>query len=63
MRLEEISLNFQQQLRVCSNMKKYHGLFTREDEELALNAFESVFEDSTLSPYMIFEALTGDLEA
>ncbi len=63
MRLEEISLNFQQQLRVCSNTKKYHGLFTREDEELALNAFKSAFEDSTLSPYMIFEALTGDLEA
>ncbi len=38
MRLEEISLNFQQQLRVCSNTKKYHGQFTLEDEELALNA-------------------------
>ncbi len=63
MRLEEISLNFQQQLRVCVNTKKYHGLFTREDEELALNAFESVFENSKLSPLMIFEALTGDLEA
>ena len=63
MRPEEISLNFQQQLRVCSDTKRYHGQFTHEDEELALNAFESVFENSKLSPLMIFEALTGDQEA
>ncbi len=62
MRPEEITLQFQQQLRVCANRKKYKGRFTREDEERALNIFESALEDSTLTPLMIFEALTKGQE-
>ncbi len=62
MRPEEITLQFQQQLRGCANKNKYRGQFTREDEERALNIFESALEDSTLTPLMIFETLTKDQE-
>ena len=57
---EDLTAIFQEKLRSCRRKKKYHGQFSSEDEERAIQVFKLVLEHSTLSEHLIFEQLTGE---
>ncbi len=57
---EDLTTLFREKLRSCRRRKKYHGKFTPEDEERAIQVFKLVLEHATLSEQLIFEQLTGE---
>jgi hypothetical protein len=57
---EDLVLLFHEKLRMGCRTRKYHGQFSPEDEERAVQVFRLVLENANLSDHLILEQLTGE---